>query len=274
MLRQVTFTFHGGLNDFLPAGLRRRRVVHAFTGSPAVKDSIEARGVPHPEVGLILVEGKPVKFDYRLESGRGIEVYPPFRHPPFAAEHLLPVRPPGPPAFMLDVHLGILARFLRMLGFDTLYDSRDLGDAHLAYTASREHRILLTRDIGLLKRSAVVYGRFVRNKNPKKQVTETVHHYRLSRQDCRPFSRCLDCNQRLVAVTRHQVANRLPELVLEKHREFRYCGLCTKIYWKGTHYFNMKAMIDKLWPGDAPLFESQVTCATGGGSGRYRMEKP
>jgi hypothetical protein len=152
----VTIRVYGQLDDFLSPGRRGAAAVRRIDGSPAVKDVVEAIGVPHPEVGLILVDGEAVGFEHRLEPGDRVAVYPPFR----ALDLGSTVRPapdsgpPDDPRFVLDGHLGRLAAYLRMCGFDTWYERRAADEA-LARVAADEARILLTRDRGLLKRAIV-----------------------------------------------------------------------------------------------------------------------
>ena len=143
------FRFYEELNDFLPENRRKILFPFAFEGTPSVKDSIEALGVPHTEIDLILVNGISVDFGCLIRDGDRISVYPVFESidiTPLVRVHSQPLREPR---FVLDMHLGRLARYLRMLGFDTLYRN-DYADAELARISSQEYRILLTRDPGLL----------------------------------------------------------------------------------------------------------------------------
>jgi len=129
--------------------------------------------VPHTEIDLILVDGRSVRFDRRLRGGERIAVYPEFERFDISPLHRLRPKPLREPRFVADVHLGTLARFLRLLGFDTRYGN-GLDDAELAAITSREKRILLTRDVGLLKRRAVVRGQWLRSHDPERQVEEIV----------------------------------------------------------------------------------------------------
>ncbi len=242
---RVFFTFHGGLNDFLPLKRRGRPFTYDLPGTPSVKDAIEACGVPHPEVRLILVETRPVDFSHRLESGHRISVYPADCHPPIPEANLLPIRPMGRASFIADVHLGVLARFLRMLGFDCRYESEDPGDAGIAAIAREENRIVLTRDVGLLKHAAVRYGHWLRHQDARAQLAEVVTHYGL-KQEFKPFTLCMRCNHPIESVAKEKVADRLPPRVLRECKHFSQCGGCERIYWKGTHYLKMKALVERL----------------------------
>jgi len=160
-MAQAIFRFHAELNDFLPPSKRQVSFAHLFKAHPSIKDTIEALGVPHTEVDLILVNGESVDFSYILQDGDRICVYPVSE-----SSHITPtigVRPKPllVPRFVLDIHLGKLATSLRMLGFDTLYRN-DYADEELAHISSTQERILLTRDRGVLMRSIVTYGYYVR----------------------------------------------------------------------------------------------------------------
>ncbi|MEB3211728.1 MAG: Mut7-C RNAse domain-containing protein [Leptolyngbyaceae bacterium] len=170
------FRFYGNLNYFLPPERRQTPFEHRLKEQGSVKDTIEAIGVPHPEVSLILVNGESVSFSYLVQGGDRISVYPQFAQLEIAS--LSHVQPPPPDhiRFVLDVHLGKLATHLRILGFDALYRN-DYDDKELAAIASQEHRILLTQDRGLLKRSIVTYGYAVRSDNPEVQVQEVLERF-------------------------------------------------------------------------------------------------
>ena len=163
------FRFYEELNDYLPPEQRKRTITREITGTPSVKDAIESLGVPHTEIDLILVDGRSVRFDRRLRGGERVAVYPEFERFDITPIHRLRPKPLREPRFVADVHLGTLARYLRLLGFDTRYGN-DLADAELAALTSRETRILLTRDVGLLKRKAVVRGQWLRSRDPERQV--------------------------------------------------------------------------------------------------------
>jgi uncharacterized protein with PIN domain len=220
-------------------------------GEPAVKDVIEAAGVPHPEVDVILVNGQPVTFAYRVHPGDEIAAYPvdaaggDTAHP---GQHL---QPPitSEPRFVLDTHLGRLAAYLRLLGLDAAYDNHRT-DEELADCASREDRILLTRDVGLLKRGAIRQGHFVRATHPAQQLHEVVLRYDLTRF-LRPFTRCLRCNTPLAPVAASAVADRLPPAVRTRQHEFWRCPACERVYWRGSHYQRMLALVERLHAEDS-----------------------
>ncbi len=200
------FRFYGSLNDFLPSLRRQQGFIYLVRGNPSIKDTIEALGVPHPEVELILANGQSVDFDYSLKDGDQLSVYPHFTSLLLGEEQLL--RPHLMSyGFVLDVHLGKLATYLRLLGFDTWY-RHDCNDKELANISHFEGRILLTRDRGLLKRRIVTYGYWVRAIDPMGQVKEVLQRFELWSQ-IRPFQRCLRCNGELVLVEKEQVSAQL-----------------------------------------------------------------
>ena len=240
----VEFRFYEELNDFLPPTLRKRTFSRPIAGTRSVKDAIEAIGVPHTEIDLILVDGRSVRFTHRLRGGERVAVYPMFERFDISPIHRLRPKPLREPRFVADVHLGALARLLRLLGFDTRY-ANDLGDAQLAELTERERRILLTRDVGLLKRKAVVRGQWLRHGDPERQLEDVVEALQL-RRALRPFTRCMICNGALVAVARPSVEAVVPPRAFRRYRVFRRCRGCGRVYWRGTHYQRLEALVSRL----------------------------
>jgi uncharacterized protein with PIN domain len=240
----ATFRFYAELNDFLAPGLRQSDFSHTFNGEASVKDRIESLGVPHTEVGAILVNGQPVTFFYLIQNGDRVAVYPEFHR--LSPPGLAVVREPytGEKRFVLDVHLGKLANYLRMLGFDTLYRN-DYVDEELARIAGDDGRILLTRDLGLLKRREVIYGYYVRSLDPSQQVAEVLHRFDLI-DAIEPFHRCLACNGLLTAVDKGEILDRLLPKTRRYYDEFYRCRVCEQIYWKGSHFERMQRFIEDL----------------------------
>ncbi len=232
--RTAEFRFYEELNDFLPSARRKRAFAHAFDGTPGVKDVIESLGVPHTEIDLILVDGESVRFSHRLRGGERVAVYPMFERFDVRPIYRLRPRPLRRTRFVADVHLGALARGLRLLGFDTLYE-RHCDDARLAALSASERRTLLTRDVGLLKHGIVTRGHWVRATHPQRQLEEVVHAFSLER-DLEPFKRCMVCNGELRPIERAAVAGRVPPRVYARFRRFMECIGCGRIYWRGSHY--------------------------------------
>jgi uncharacterized protein with PIN domain len=244
------FRFYEELNDFLPLAKRKTPFAYRFKGTPSIKDAIEAIGVPHTEVDLVVVDGLSVGWEYRLKDGDRVGVYPVFESLDISPVVRLREAPLRDTRFVLDVHLGKLARLLRMLGFDTAYE-RDYADARIVEISAAERRIVLTRDRGILKTGAVTHGYWVRSSNPREQIGEVVRRFDLVSR-IRPFERCMLCNARLEPVGKDEIIDRLPRRAAEGRDEFRRCPSCGKIYWKGTHYERMKKSIQAL-VGDGRL---------------------
>lgn len=244
MMARATFRFYAELNDFLPPARRFTEFPHEFLDIATVKDFIESFGVPHTEVDLILVNGEAVDFSCRVRDGDRISVYPVFEAFDIAPLERLRPEPLREPRFVLDIHLGRLAAYLRMLGFDTLYGGAS-GDAELAGISREERRILLTRDVGLLKRGAVSHGYFVRETDAGRQLGEVVRRFDLARL-VRPFTRCMRCNTPLEDVRKEEVVAELPPRTARLHEEFRRCPTCRRIYWKGAHYRRMQQLLATL----------------------------
>mgnify|MGYP000996667345 CR=1 FL=1 len=235
--------FYGELNDFLPAAQRGRMLVHRFDVSPSIKDAIESAGVPHPEVGLIVANREPVDFSYSLQRGDYVSVYPAFHSIDLGPMPRLRESLPPPPDFVLDVHLGRLAAYLRLLGFDARYRN-DFADPELASISATEQRVLLTRDRGLLKRNEVVHGYWVRHTEPRRQLLETLRRFDLS-PHVNLFTRCLICNTPLIRAEKEAVAARVPPRAAEHFTDFHVCPNCERVYWKGSHYRRMLSLVGR-----------------------------
>jgi len=244
MVSKIYLRFYAELNDFLPPAWRQVTIHYNFSPHQTVKDMIEALGVPHTEVDLILVNGTSVDFSYRPAVDDRISVYPVFEALDISA--LLKVRPEPlrEIKFVLDIHLGRLAAYLRMLGFDSLYNN-NYDDAELAMISADEKRILLTRDRGLLKRSMVSHGYLVRSDDPREQVPEVLDRFDLY-SSVKPFSRCMDCNGLIIKVEPEKVRASIPVKVWQRCSEYRSCQGCDRIYWKGTHYCRMQDLIKQF----------------------------
>ena len=241
----VSFRFYEELNDFLPPHRRKRDFTIPFRPQNSIKDMIESVGVPHTEVDLILVNGRSVDFAYLVQPGDRISVYPEFEALDIANVTRLRPQPLRRTRFVLDTHLGKLARYLRLLGFDTLY-SNTCQDAELAGIASSgAKRILLTRDHGVLKRKEVTHGYFVRNDKPDLQVREVLARFDLYRT-VRPFTRCTQCNGLIQPIAKREILGRLPRGVAEGFDRFSACSSCQRVYWQGSHYDHMRRIIDDL----------------------------
>jgi hypothetical protein len=237
--KTAEFRFYEELNDLLPAERRQRSFVCAFCDDPAIKDVIEAIGVPHTEVDLILVNGESVAFDYRLQAGDRVSVYPVFESFDIGSVTRLRPEPLREPMFVCDVHLGKLAKRLRLLGFDVAYRNT-ATDPEVVETALTEHRIILTQDRGMLKFKRVTHGYLVRSPHVAEQVMEVLTRFDLV-SHVAPFSRCTRCNGLIHVVDKADVQGELPPRTREHYHEFFRCEACGKLYWKGSHFSRMEA---------------------------------
>ncbi|MCU0269405.1 MAG: Mut7-C ubiquitin/RNAse domain-containing protein [Acidimicrobiales bacterium] len=243
-MESLTFRFYGELEDFVPAADLGRDLVGAFYGVTTVKDRIESLGVPHTEVGLILVDGEAVDLGHRLEGGERVAVYPRFRRLPSPSGPPLRSPRPCPARFVADVHVATLARNLRLLGFDTRWD-RNADDGELARTSAGEHRILLTRDRLLLRRSIVEHGYFVRDDDPVEQTVDVVRNLDLL-PEARPFHRCLACNDVPQPVDKREIEHLLEPGTRRDHDRFNRCPGCGRLYWWGSHRDRLARLVEDI----------------------------
>lgn len=242
--KHISIRFYEELNDFLPKNLRKQEFQYSFAGNPSIKDVIEAIGVPHPEVDLILVNGKSVDFEYHIQSDDRISVYPVFELIDISPICHLRPEPLRTPKYILDINLGKLAPKLRMLGFDSLYKN-NYNDSEIVKIAETQKRIILTRDHGLLKHKKVTRGYWVRNVNPKKQLEEIVEKFDLYTK-IQSFSICMVCNGKINPVEKEKIYTLIPPKVKSYFEEFYQCSICAKIYWRGSHYIKMLNEIEIL----------------------------
>jgi uncharacterized protein len=243
-MKRARFRFYAELNDFLPDAARGSDLTREFELGASVKDMIEAFGVPHTEVDVVLVNGRSVDFSHRVQDGDHISIYPVFES--FDISEVVRVRPEPlrESRFVLDAHLGTLARYLRLLGFDCDYRN-DFSDRELVDVSVSDGRVLLTRDVGILKRSAVTHGYFVRATEPRLQAIEVLRRFDLFGR-VEPFRRCLSCNGRLEQVPKADVEARLPPRTARYYDEFRVCSDCERVYWKGSHYSRMLDFVEEV----------------------------
>ncbi|WP_462327126.1 Mut7-C RNAse domain-containing protein [Desulfobaculum sp.] len=252
----AVFRFHGDIRQFLKPGNTRRalsglsslrearsrgEITVPAARSAAIKDEIEAIGVPHTEVGRILMNSAPCGFDTPLAPGAVYDVHP--LAPPVDVTTPHPLRPTPFPGvrFIVDVNVRQLGTLLRLLGCDAAFDNA-WEDDEIAHRAKKERRIVLTRDRALLHRSAVVWGRLIRSAVPDDQLLEVLHLFGLT-GPFSPFTRCLRCNTPLERVPKADIIHRLQPLTKKHHTTFHICPTCQRIYWPGTH---RDAMLERL----------------------------
>jgi uncharacterized protein with PIN domain len=243
----VTIRFYEELNDFLPENRRKQPSVVECASGCTAKAIIEDMGVPHTEVDLILAQGRSVGFEYRLRDGDVLSVYPVFESWDMSGLSLVRALPLREPRFVLDVHLGKLARLLRMLGFDARYEN-DSSDEELVLTARNEKRIILTRDRGLLKRRTVTHGYLLRSLVPREQLAEVLRRFDLGGR-IHMFSLCIVCNVPILRVDKASVVALLPPVVAASYADFSRCPRCRRVFWRGTHWESMKKLAAEVLAG-------------------------
>jgi uncharacterized protein with PIN domain len=236
-MNKAHFVFSGRLNDFLPRDQRGQAIPVDFHERQSVKHLAESLGVPHPEIGPVQVNGREATLDTITQDGDRVDVHP------------VPDGCPVESRFVLDGHLGRLAAYLRLLGFDCLYRNH-YDDEDLAADAEREERILLTRDRRLLMRKAVTYGYCLRSLDPTEQLSEVIKRFDL-KENIVPFHRCPRCNHLLEPIAKEAVLDRLEPLTRLYFDEFQICPNCQQIYWKGSHYDKLKKFFEQT-AGDDP----------------------
>jgi uncharacterized protein with PIN domain len=239
-----SFRFYEELNNFLPEERRGVEFIYSFDRRASIKDCIESMGVPHTEVDLILVNGFSVDFTYILTDKDRVSVYPLFELLDITEVTRLRPRPLRDPRFVVDVNLGRLARYLRLLGFDTLYRN-DYQDTDLVRICLEQRRIVLSRDRNLLKHSAITHGCFIHNTDPLRQIEEVIKRLDLA-NIATPFKRCVRCNGLLRPIEKSLIEERLPPLTRKHYELFWICGDCEQAYWKGAHYQRMMELVEGL----------------------------
>jgi uncharacterized protein with PIN domain len=240
----ASFFFHHSLNDFLKPANRNNHIVYHFNGNPAIKDAIEAIGIPHTEVDSILVNGAPINFYYKLCDKDKVEVSPLHANTTTTTSSLTPALV-YPLCFIADVHAGKLAKALRMLGFNTVYYN-DHNDHEIAEVADTNSRIVLTRDVGLLKHKKINWGHWLRSQHVDEQLLEVLKKFNCN-NEISPFKRCIECNGKIEPVKKEEILEFLPAKTKEHFDEFYQCISCRRVYWKGSHYENMLKKIEKYF---------------------------
>ncbi len=245
---RASFRFYAELNDHLAPDRRFRTIEKEFFVPASVKDMIESFGVPHTEVELVLINGESSDFSRLVRDGDRVAVYPVFESLDITPELRIRRQALRESKFVLDVHLGRLAAYLRMLGFDAAYHN-GASDAELVRTSIEQKRILLTRDRGLLKHSAVTHGYWLRETESRRQAAEVVRRFDLARS-LRPFTRCMACNEPLRLASQVETRDRVPARIAACYQDFHECPGCRRVYWQGSHYQRMRRWIEDL--GAAP----------------------
>jgi len=237
----IAIEFSPGLQDLLRHGVKGAAVEYRLERRASIKDIIESLGIPHTEIGAIVVDGKERDFGCIPKPGETVqvsEITAPFD---VTRPSLLRPAPLTAVKFVVDVNVGRLAALLRLTGFDAAYHNA-LGDRRIAGLAHRENRVVLSKDRALLKRSKIQFGRLVRAIHPEQQLVETLQFFGLTGPH-RFFSRCLLCNQPLQSVAKAAIIHRLEPKTKKHFDTFKRCPDCDRIYWRGSHYDAMTARL-------------------------------
>jgi uncharacterized protein len=246
MTSRLLLTFHGDTLELLrknpDAG---GTVVYPLCRRASIKDILEGLGVPHTEVGRIILGESEQGFAKIAEDGEHYQIHPLTPALPPTMATVLRPQPLATCLFLVDINVGRLAGLLRMAGCDALLVAADSDAAGTVERAVGENRILLSRNRDLLKQRRLVFGRLVRSEDPERQLREIIDLYRL-RRDLRPFSRCIACNGLLVDVAKEAVIDRLLPLTKKYFDRFKECTGCGKIYWHGSHHEKMAAKLARI----------------------------
>jgi uncharacterized protein with PIN domain len=224
------------LRMFLRPGRRDGPVSVRCDGVSSLLHVVESLGVPRTEVGSLTVNGSTASPGYLPRGGDLV--------------HVLPVpRPqqPGSARFVLDVHLGALARRLRVLGVDAAYDN-EATDDDLVRRANAERRVLLTQDRGLLCRRQLWAGGHVRGAHPDDQLGDVLNRFA---PPLVPWTRCTACNGPLRPAAKQAVEPLLEPGTRRTYQEFAQCEACGRVYWRGAHAARLQAIVDRAGSGSA-----------------------
>jgi uncharacterized protein with PIN domain len=233
-MRRARLTLHGSLSELVPEARRHGSFEVQFELPVGLRDLVQSTGVPHVEVARVTVDGRSAAWHQVVDDACSIEAHPLY---PLA-------EPPEDPRFVLDVHLGKLASHMRLVGLDARYAPAP-DDASLIRLSNSAGRTVLTRDRGLLMHGSLERGYFVRSTNPLGQAIEVVDRFALN-EVVKPFSRCMVCNERLATASPEAVAERVPAAVAQRHREFRACPGCGRVYWQGSHHQRLERLVEAI----------------------------
>ncbi|MEU0135579.1 Mut7-C RNAse domain-containing protein [Streptomyces sp. NPDC006296] len=230
---EITLEVAPELRLFVTHDRRHGRTAVTTDGSSTLGHVVESLGIPLTEAGQILVDGRPAPVSHVPGAGERVEVRAVRR----------PQQVPGAPLrFLLDVHLGTLARRLRLLGVDAAYESEDLGDPALAALSARQRRVLLSRDRGLLRRREIWAGAYVYSDRPDEQLRDVLGRFAPA---LAPWTRCTACNGELAQADKDSVSTRLEQGTRASYDVFAQCTACGRVYWRGAHHARLEAVVEE-----------------------------
>ncbi|MEV6210271.1 Mut7-C RNAse domain-containing protein [Kitasatospora sp. NPDC051914] len=227
---EIWIDFDPPLHTFVGAKRRAGRSPVRTDGTSTLGHVVESLGVPLTEVGGLLVDGVHADASRVPASGERVSVLAVAR-----PQHLA-----GPPRFLLDVHLGTLARRLRLLGVDAAYESVDIGDPALAARSAAEQRVLLSRDRGLLHRRELWAGAYVYSHRPADQLRDVLSRFA---PPLAPWTRCTACNGTLREAAKTTVRKHLEDGTERSYDVFAQCTACEQVYWRGAHHGRLSSLV-------------------------------
>ncbi|MFD9222509.1 Mut7-C RNAse domain-containing protein [Streptomyces sp. NPDC060064] len=229
---EITLSVAPELCLFVPSERRAGRTTLVTDGSSTLGHVVESLGVPLTEAGRLLVDGRQVTVSHIPRAGENVEV--------LSVER--PQQVPGAPLrFLLDVHLGTLARRLRLLGVDAAYENEDIGDPALAALSAKERRVLLSRDRGLLRRRELWAGAYIYSDRPEDQLRDVLERFA---PVLAPWTRCTACNGRLTDTDKDSVQEHLEQGTQRSYDVFAQCTACERVYWRGAHHARLEAIVE------------------------------
>ncbi|HEY9374012.1 Mut7-C RNAse domain-containing protein [Streptomyces sp.] len=230
---EILISFAPELRLFVASERRSGRTSVATDGASTLGHVVESLGVPLTEAGRLVVDGREVEVSHIPTAGETVEVEGVAR----------PQQVPGAPLrFLLDVHLGTLARRLRLLGVDAAYESEDIGDPALATLSAKEQRVMLSRDRGLLRRRELWAGAYIYSDRPDEQLRDVLERFapRLA-----PWSRCTACNGPLTEADKDAVREQLEQGTERSYDVFAQCTECERVYWRGAHHARLDEIVSE-----------------------------
>lgn len=231
----------GTLQDFLSKEQQSRELLQlSFELNPSAKDLLEAQGIPHTAVFQLFINGQLNPLNQNIRDGDVLVAYP------FSATSQEKIDSVfySPKSFLADVHLGKLSKTLRLLGID-VQPAIDLSKQEIIQLSNSNKKMILTRNIQLLKNSKTLFGYWVRSTDPDTQVGEIFQRFKIISKVA-PFSRCMECNGILQEVPLQKVRGKVPPKVQEWHDAFYKCTTCSRVYWQGSHYQKLKQKVSML----------------------------
>ncbi|GAA2952091.1 MULTISPECIES: Mut7-C RNAse domain-containing protein [Streptomycetaceae] len=228
---EITLEVAPELRLFVAHERRQGPTTVVTDGSSTLGHVVESLGVPLTEAGQLLVDGTPVPVSHIPGAGEQVEVRAVRR----------PQQVPGAPLrFLLDVHLGTLARRLRLLGVDAAYENEDIGDPALAALSAEQRRVLLSRDRGLLRRREIWAGAYIYSERPQEQLRDVLGRFA---PVLAPWTRCTACNGQLTDADKDSVSARLEQGTQQSYDVFAQCTVCERVYWRGAHHARLTAVV-------------------------------